>query len=42
MLNEAALSAVRRGGQEIIQSDVYTAVDRVVQVGHENSCRPAV
>ncbi|KAI3430488.1 hypothetical protein D9Q98_005083 [Chlorella vulgaris] len=31
VLNEAALSAVRRGGQEIIQSDVYTAVDRVVQ-----------
>ena len=32
MLNEAALEAVRRGGQEIVQRDVDFAVDRVLQV----------
>ena len=31
VLNEAALEAVRRGGDEIIPVDVYNAVDRVLQ-----------
>lgn len=32
VLNEAALEAVRRGGQEIVQRDIDFAVDRVLQV----------
>lgn len=33
ILNESALAALRRGGKDIATGDVYSAVDRILQVG---------